>query len=156
MHSRIFQVSTEPISQDEYIIESNYYDHWFTNSVADYVSDDCNRTDDIEWLKDCYEEKGIEFGKDGSGEFLVIRSKIKYFEKSFERFKELLKTISNYDIADFIKGIYEFWELKNEYEEKFGFYMDTDDNGLITLDNFVRIYPENVKLYIGGTIDYHC
>lgn len=156
MHSRIFQVSTEPISQDEYTIESNYYDHWFTNSIADYVSDNCNRTDDIEWLKDCYEEKGIEFGKDGSGEFLIIRSKVKYFDKAYDRFQEPLEQINKYDMSHFTKGIYEFWELKNAYEEKFGFYMDTDDNGLITLDNFVRIYPENVKLYIGGTIDYHC
>lgn len=155
MHSRIFQVSTEPIDRDEYITESDYWDHWFTNSIADYTSDRCNRADDIEWLKDCYEEKGIEFGKDGSGEFLIIRNKVKYFEKAYGRFQELLEQIGKYDMFHFINGIDEMWSLKNEYEEKFGFYMDTDDNGLITLDNFVRTYPENVKLYIGGTIDYH-
>lgn len=48
MHSRIYQISKTPIDRDDYIEESKYYDHWFLNSVADYVDDDTNRDDDIE------------------------------------------------------------------------------------------------------------
>lgn len=155
MHSRIFQVSLKPIDKAEYITESEYYDHWFTNSVADYVNDDCNRGEDIEWLKDCYEGRGIEFGADDNGEYFIIKSRIKYFEKTYEKFQGLLEKIRNYDITEFANGIYEFWSLKEAYEDKFGFYVQTDDNGLITIDNFARVYPENTKYYIGATIDYH-
>lgn len=156
MHSRIFQVSKEPIDKEDYIDESNYiYDHWFTNSVADYVSNSCYRDEDLKWFEDCYEEKGIKFGVDDNGEYLIIESKVKYFEKSFKRFKELLEKINSYDITGFTKGIDEFWELKNEYEEKYGFYIHLDGDELMTLDDFARTHPENVKFYIGGTIDYH-
>ena len=47
MHSRIFQVSEKPIDKADYIGESDYWDHWFTNSVADYVSEDCYRDEDL-------------------------------------------------------------------------------------------------------------
>lgn len=156
MHSRIFQVSTEPIDKADYITESDYYDHWFTHSIADYVNGNCYRDEDLKWLEDCYDEKGIKFGVDDNGEYLIIESKKAYFENSFNKFMETLDKIKNYTIDDFAQGFFEMWILKESYEDKFGFYMDTEDNGLITIDSFVRTYPENVKVYIGGTIDYHC
>jgi hypothetical protein len=156
MHSRIFQVSEKPIDKADYIGESDYWDHWFTNSVADYVSEDCYRDEDLKWFEDCYEHHGIEFGKDDNGEYLIIKSKHKYFENNFAKFMETIDKISTYTIDDFINGIFEMWHLKNAYEEKFGFYIEVDGYGLITMDNFVRELPENVKFYIGGTIDYHC
>lgn len=155
MHSRIFQVSTRPIDKADYITESDYYDHWFTHSIADYVNEDCYRDEDLKWLEDCYDKKGIKFGVDNHGEYLIIESKVKYFDEAYKRFKKLLERISECDITHFIDGINEFWSLKNVYEERFGFYMQTDDDGPITIDSFVRTYPENVKVYIGGTIDYH-
>lgn len=155
MHSRIFQVSMEPIDECDYIEESNYDDHWFTNSIADYVSDSFSRSEDLKWLEDCYDTKGIEFGVDDNGEYLVIKSKQKYFEYNFNKFMEIINKIKTYTFDDFIQDSHEIWQLENAYEDKFGFYVDTDDNGLITLDSFVRTYPENEKFYIGGTIDYH-
>ena len=47
MHSRIFQVSMEPIEKDDYILERDYWDHWFTREIADYVNGSTNRNDDI-------------------------------------------------------------------------------------------------------------
>ena len=153
MHSRIFQVSMEPIDKNEYITESDYYDHWFTNSVANYVSDDCDAYDDVKWLQDCV--KGITFGGDENGVYLIIKDKEKYFEDAFRQFKATLDVLKGCTIQDFTKGILDMYGLKNAYEEKFGFYVETEDNGLITMDNFIRIYPENEKFYIGGTINYH-
>lgn len=156
MHSRIFQVSTEPIDKADYITESDYWDHWFMYSIADYVNENCFRDEDLKWLEDCYDEKGIKFGVDNNGEYLIIESKEEYFKNAFKRFQELLDKVKGYNINGFINGINEMWELKNAYEEKYGFYVQTDDNGLITLDEFIRVYEENQKYYIGGTIDYHC
>ena len=75
MHSRIYQISTNPIHKDDYIDESNYYDHWFTNSVADYVNGDTNRADDIKRLKSCYDNSGLLFGVDNDGEYFIVEDK---------------------------------------------------------------------------------
>lgn len=154
MHSRIFQVSEKPIDKADYIKESDYWDHWFLNSVADYVNEDCNRNEDIEWLKDC--AKGYSIGCDENGEYLIVESKEEYFKQSFARFKETLDKIKDYTIDDFIKGFHEMWMLKDAYEEKFGFYVEFDGYGLITFDSFIRHCNTETKYYIGGTIDYHC
>ena len=156
MHSRIFQVSTEPIEKCDYIIESDYWDHWFTNSFADYVNDDCDREYDISWLDSCYGTDILEFGVDNNGNYFIIKNKQKYFEGKYNRFVETIEKIKNCTIDEFIKSIgHEIWTLKDAYEDKFGFYIQTSENGLITLDSFMRAYPEGTKFYIGGTIDYH-
>lgn len=155
MHSRIFQVSKKPIDKCDYIEESNYWDHWFLNSVADYVSEHCDRNEDIQWLKDCYTTKGIEFGADDNGEYFIVKSKQAYFEYSFNKFMEIIDKIKNYTLDDFVQGFFEMYLLKDAYEEKFGFYVDADGE-LINFDSFVRLCATEEKYYIGGTIDYHC
>lgn len=153
MHSRIFQVSLNPISDLDYITESDYWDHWFTNSVADYVNGDCDRNNDIKWLTKC--AKGYTIGSDENGEYLIITSKTEYFSLAFKYFKETLDKIKDYTVENFAQGFHEMWSLKNAYEEKFGFYVDADGE-LLSFDSFVRLCAEGEKYYIGGTIDYHC
>lgn len=152
MHSRIFQVSSEPIAKEDYIEEAVYYDHWFLNSIADYVADS-NRNEDIDWLKNCYD--GLTFGKDDIGEYFVVKSKEQYFQPKFKRFKNAIDSIKSCTLEEFTKEMFAVWELKNAYEERFGFYVDWDDD-VMTLDNFIRCCVTDVKYYIGGTIDYHC
>ena len=153
MHSRIFQVSLDPIEKANYITESDYYDHWFTNSIADYVSDDCDREEDIKWLKDCVD--GISFGSDNNGEYFIVESKETYFEKKFIAFKEALDKISKCTLSDFSQGIFELYQLNISYEDKYGFYIDADGE-LMTFDTFIRDCVESEKYYLGGTCDYHC
>lgn len=118
MHSRIFQVSLNPIDREDYIGESNYWDHWFTREWADYVSENCNRDDDIEWLKDCYVVNGLVFGVDDNGEYFIVKSKQECFEKKFHKFMKILDTIKQCTLDDFAGGFHEMWQLKNAYEEK--------------------------------------
>lgn len=154
MHSRIFQVSKQPIKKEDYIGSDYYdYDHWFFHSIADYVSDDCYRNEDIQWLQDCV--NGITFGNDDNGEYFIIENKEEYFESAFKKFKELLDSLKDCTIKDFTTEIQEFWIMKNVYEDKFGFYVDIDDE-LMTFDHFIRVFSEKDKFYIGGTVDYHC
>ena len=155
MHSRIFQVSTKPISQDDYIKETDYWDHWFINRIADYVNGDTDRDYDIQWFKDCYSSKGIEFGSDDNGEYIIVQSKEAYFKDAFNRFQGLLNNIKGYNLQNFIEGIDEMWELNSEHEEKYGFYIESEEYDLITIDHFVRCCKSNKKYYIGATIDYH-
>lgn len=151
MHSRIFQVSMEPIHKGEYISESDYYDHWFTNTWADYVSDDCNREDDIKWLAEC--AKGYVVNKDAHGDYLIVYNKEDYFADAFETFKEELIKIGCPTLTEFASGI-DLYRLNSSYEEKCGFYVDVDGE-LMTFDAFVRGCAQGEQCYIGGTVDYH-
>ena len=153
MHSRIFQVSEKPIEKSDYIVESNYWDHWFLNSHADYVADS-DRDEDIEWLSS-YGDKGIFFDKDEHGEFLIVTDKISYFARKYERFKAELEKVNAMSLEQFSKDWSSLWSLKDAYEEKYGFYIDENDD-LMSLDSFVRTCRTDVKYYIGGTVDYHC
>lgn len=158
MHSRIYQISTKPIHKDDYIEESNYYDHWFLNSVADYVDEDTDRAEDIEWLKDCCEARGISFGKDKGGEYLIVEDKSKYFAQKFERFQRTLSELLPITLDEFISAAcgMQMYNLKDAYDEKFGFYVDGDEFSLDTFDTFIRYAEVGTKYYIGATIDYHC
>lgn len=154
MHSRIFQVSTSPIKKEDYINESHYWDHWFTNEWADYVSDDCDRKDDIDWLEARYSKKGIEFGADENGEYFIVKNKQTYFADKFEHYKEIIDKLKQYTLDDFVNGLHEMWSLKNLHEDKTGFYADVDGE-LVTFDGFVRLCVAEEKYYVGGTVDYH-
>ena len=152
MHSRIFQVSMEPISKKDYIVEAEYWDHWFTREIADYVNGDTDRDSDVEWLKGCC--NGLVFGKDNNGEYFVVENKEMYFKNKFDRFMEALNKIKDCTLEDFAKGFYDMWTLKDAYEDKFGFYVNVDGDTM-NFDDFMRGCAKGEKYYIGGTIDYH-
>lgn len=157
MHSRIFQVCAKPIDKDDYITEDYYYDHWFLHQIADYVDDDCDRDESIEWLADC--AKGYAVEQDNNGYYLVVNNKEEYFKNTYERFVGALKNIGTPTIAQFANGL-DLWNFKDAYEEKFGFYVelcyDECSHDLMTLDEFVRHVDVLSKWYIGSVIDYHC
>lgn len=157
MHSRIYQISKNPIDKVDYIDESNYYDHWFIGSIADYVNEDTDRTNDIEWLKECYNNEGLSFGVDNEGEYFIIADKAKYFSKRFVTFQKTLKELSELTLDDFSSGRsgMQMYTLKAAYDDKFAFYVDGDDTGMETLDECVRSSSNGTKFYIGATIDYH-
>ena len=158
MHSRIYQISKAPIDRDDYIGEDKYYDHWFLNSIADYVNEDTNRDDDIEWIQDCYGNKGLSFGQDDNGEYFIIEDRTKYFEAKFEEFKKELEELSKKTLDDFMdRSNMSLFRLKDSYDDEFGFYIDDNGEyqGLATFDEFMRCTTVGTKYYIGATIDYH-
>lgn len=157
MHSRIYQISKNPIDKVDYIEESHYWDHWFTGSIADYVNGDTDREDDIKWLKDCYDNEGLSFGVDDDGEYFIIEDKSQYFTKRFETFQKTLKELSEITLDDFVssRSSMQMYTLKSVYDDKFGFYVDGDDTGMETFDECIRSNSNGTKFYIGATIDYH-
>lgn len=144
-------------SEDDYIEESRYYDHWFTNSIADYVDENTDREGDIEWLKECFDNEGLSFGTDDGGEYFIVEDKSKFFANSFKEFKKALKELSKITLDDFItdKVDIQMYVLESTYYNKFGFYVDNDDTGVETFDECVRRSSNGTKYYIGATIDYH-
>ena len=103
MHSRIFQLSETTIPEEEYMSDTDFVDHWFTYSIADYTSDS-DRGEDIEWLKDVYDGKGISFGADEGGEYIVIVDKALYFQNGFSAFQNMLKVLQNASLEEFISS----------------------------------------------------
>lgn len=155
MHSRIFQVSTQPIDKSDYIKESFFYEHWFLDQIADYVDAETDRQDDIEWLKGCYKQ-GITFGADENGEFFTITDKNEFFKTKFKAFKDALQKLSAMTIDEFVNDEchLDMYNMRQAYNETYGFYV-CEDEDLQTMDTFIRYAETDTKYYIGATIDYH-
>lgn len=157
MHSRIFQLSASPIDKENYIVESDYYDHWFTNQIADYVDGDCNRDESIGWLYSY--SKAYDVSKCNDGNYrLVVHNKEIYFENAYKSFVEEVNKLTDMSLEQFTNG-FNLYGLTNAYEDKFGFYVDLYGDGhgneLMTLDAFIRRCNVGTVYYIGGVIDYH-
>ena len=154
MHSRIYQISSEPI-KEENLIEEYRYDEWYK---ADYVIKETSETDiesDLEWLQTA--NKGITV--DTKEKTIVITSKKEYFDEKHNQFRELARNLSFISLEDFIssKENFKFYDLQCAYEDNHGFYVDDNDEwiGLTNLDNWVRNAEEGKVYYIGNIFDYH-
>ena len=154
MHSRIFQIEKKPLTKEEYI-ESVCIPDWFTNSIADYTSNDCDREDDIAWLMDA------SLGSIASldGDKLTFSSNVRrYFKEKYEAFIKEAEKLSKTSFDDFISGnsTNMFFRMNEAYSDRYGFYVYSDDGFLDTLDNFMREVKDGDVYYIGGVVDYHC
>lgn len=152
MHSRIFQISEEPIEEENYALESDYYGN-FIGHIADYVNEqeDDERKDDIEWLA-----KSLEGAAKIRGNKMTILSKEKFFEKKYEGFIKTAKKVAMMTFDDFITSVGEedLYVLNSYHSNKYGFYVDEDGYPL-TLDDFFRNVKDGDTYYIGATFDYH-
>lgn len=156
MHSRIFQISREPINKDEYISEADYYDSGFIGEIADYVSDYTDRDDDIELIK-----ARLEGVADFNGDSFTIKNQRKYFEKKFSNFLETIEDISLLTFEDFCTDesdfSYKMYKLESAYRDKFKFYINDNGEyaGTEPIDDFMRRAKNGDVFYIGATLDYH-
>lgn len=155
MHSRIFQIEREALTEDEYI-DSDSIPEWFTNSVADYTSDACSREDDIDWLM--VAALGDIATIDGNK--LTFSSDVrKYFKEKHEAFIKAAEKLSGTTFEDFVHSYSVdsvLFNLKEAYSDRYGFYVYSDDGFLDTLDNFMRQVKDGETYFIGGVVDYHC
>jgi oligoribonuclease NrnB/cAMP/cGMP phosphodiesterase (DHH superfamily) len=149
MHSRIFQLSDEKIKKNNYVRASDFYEDSFIGSVADYVSDDIDRKEDIKWLMERLKPYGAILNKKEESIFFPKGFKKKYFSKKFE---ELKKMVNEMTLEEFIDGITAY-KLEQIIESKFDFYIYIEY--LQPLDDFVRGLEEGKKYYIGGIVNYH-
>lgn len=150
MHSRIFQVSKSPVEKQDYYRDYRYFDD-FVGSVADYVSDDTDRDEDIEWLAEYL--SGV---AEIEGDKITFKNIDAFFSKRYQQFCEAVIDLGTVSYQDFRSGIsYKAWRLQNTIEDKFGFYMDSEKYGLEPIDSFLRSVENGDVYYIGATIDYH-
>lgn len=162
MHSRIFQVSREPITEENKISEYRYDEGFVGNNGVDYVVPTDNRQADLEWLTTCHRgikvETSYDITKKGITKLTIV-SKEEYFEKKFEEFQDGLKKLSDYSLSDFINNAnwLDMYRLKDAYNDEHGFYIDDNDeyHGIATFDEFMRSTQDGDVFYIGDVFDYH-
>lgn len=163
MHSRIIQIESFPVNEDDRITEDTYIgDHWFVERIADYVAHDDNRDGTIEWLKESFSAATsfICYFSDETGEGFVLKEGFHtaYFASEYEAFtKELHAFCEKLSSESYANGSLNssLFSLETAYDDEYGFYIDNDETGLVTLNRFLRSAKTDTKYYFGGTVDYH-
>ena len=159
MHSRIFQVATVPVDKEDYISESDFCEHWFVESIADYVSSGNNRTEDIKHLRDWLEPNKVAAFDEKGGSFTVLPGgKEAYFAQAYKAFvaaraKTHAMGLPEFSSASAFAG--EMWRMSNAFCDKFSYYVSSDEFETIPLDEFIRAAEPGTRYFIGGTLDYH-
>ena len=164
MHSKIIQLETCPVGDVGRIEPSNYYtDHWFTSTIADYVEDDDDPNDTLETLVQILnagDAGQFERFKDEHGEGVIFRDEFAraYLEREYKAFEqELRNLVAKATVDAYCENKLGMWmyQLNEAYNDKYGFYIQNEDEGLVTLTSFVRSIKPDTKYYFGGTVDYH-
>ena len=151
MHSRIIELSTEPICVDERICESDYYDNGFIGAIADYVSENTDRNHDIEWFVSYLKSKNVVSKSNEESFTLSDNFREKYFKEKYDALKEC---VSNMSFETFCKNSLDLYRVTSYIEDKYEFYIH-HDGYYETLDSFMRNANDGQTWYFGGTLDYH-
>jgi len=155
-HSRIYQISTKPILEEDYLLADDFINHWFTNTIADYVDDDTDRGADIRSLK----EKLGDSAKFESEDSFVIQpgGKEMYFQKAYGLFKNACLKAVLMDFSEFVSSnglSIVMYSIDNAYCDKYSIYVSPDEFETIPLDEFIRSAELGKRYFIGNTLDYH-
>lgn len=162
MHSRIFQVSIQPIEVDDYAVSSDFYDN--SGDFADYIGDEKegnDRKEDIGNLADTLKDL---FTLDEDGETLTYKG-----ETAMEAFKQawadhlreeaakvtadnILDWYSRYGVCAICEETHLYTNYRFKIENWNGDFADAASE----LISYVAAkMKEGDKLYIGAVIDYH-
>ena len=163
MHSRICQIENAPVCEENRITEDAYIgDHWFTERIADYIDNDEDRDASLQRLKErlAAGAEHIEYFADDEVEGFVLREGFHtaYFAAEYEAFTKKLRDfcekLSPESYADGSLNAAMF-SLESAYDDEYGFYVDSDETSLVTLNRFLRCARPDTRYYFGGTVDYH-
>ena len=157
MHSRICQIETHPVTEDDALSLSWNLDD-IKPEIADYVDEDPTPNGTIAWLKENLTARcgdTITILEDG----FILHDGFReaYLRRSYEKFQEYLRKIENCSLADFAVGKIggAMFELRDAYNCRFGESVWSEDGYLETRDEFMRHAEPEVRYYFGGTLDYH-
>ena len=155
-----------PISETEMMKPCKYInpmcDGCCEPSIADWVGIDENPEETINDLIERCQRVGpyIDTGRDEEGRWIIFREGFvkAFFEKAYHRFKKTLdelvekanpETMCGFEISRLL------FDLQEEYEGKFDWYIDGENLGLLSFKEFIREIEPNTKYYFGGTADVH-
>ena len=160
MYSRIYQITTAPVTPEEYLSDNDFCEHWFTGSIADYVDDGIDRSYELGCFRESLEKSKVAiFADDGS--FMILPGgKEAYFSGAYKNFAETVKKAAKVSLAEFSGACPNdcaslAYLIKNSFCEKFGPYVSSDEFDTIPLDEFIRDAAVGETYHIGGILDYH-
>ena len=157
-HNTIFQIATEPVSTNNHITEADFYEHWFIGSIADSVSDDIDRNEEIFNLRKWLEKEQIAVFDEYDTFTILPDGKKKYFKNAHKKFIDAAKkaiTVSIELFAEESVCAELVYQISNSYCEKFEPYVSSDEFDTIPFDKFIRNAEYGKRYYIGGVLNYH-
>lgn len=158
MHSRIFQISTLPVTRDNYIDENTFIDGDY--SFYDYCAniDDDERKNDIRDLLDALPK----------GMFELTSENTLFYKGGAEGWKEefvanLRRAAEALTVGNMLewRTTYALEQaLKNPLDTDYRFYLDEENlrafaEPSFAFMEFVCFLEPGTTLYIGGVVDYH-
>lgn len=157
MHSRIIELSNEPILKQERMCETSVPE-WFYHSVADYTNADTDRDYDIKWFLESVAYV-VDVAEDGESFTFKPKAKQKYFERQYHAFLDKACELTGISLDAFVgETKYDIgmamYKLEELYADKLSFYIYYKDK-LKTLDAWIRETDLSGSFYFGGTLDYH-
>lgn len=158
MHNTIYQIITFPVTSDEYLSESDFRENSFVGDIANYVSGNTNRDEEIKYLCESFVKNHIAVFSDDNSFRILSDGKTNYFKTAFERCIETIKLASEMTLEEFADAKKSFTlilDINNSYCNKFSDYVYSDVFGTIPLDEFIRKSIPGVQYYIGGILKYH-
>lgn len=157
-NNRIIQLSRNPIDKDDFVSERDFIggDDYagFVGTIADSVSNDTDKEEDIELFVSAFEKYGLIYDKDNNTITFKQGFSDKYFESKFNTFKELSAKITREEFKDSTGTMR--YHIEKAIDDALGFYiyLDWDQN----MDSFVRTCLEksdrDYVFYLGNTIAY--
>ena len=100
MHSRIIELSKDPILKHERMCESSVPD-WFYHSIADYTDADTDRDHDIKWFLDAV-ARVVDVAEDGKSFTFKPKAKQKYFERQYHAFLDKACELAGISLDAFV------------------------------------------------------
>lgn len=157
MHSRIIELSNEPILKHERMCERSVPD-WFYHSIADYTDADTDRDHDIKWFLESV-ARVVDVAEDGESFTFKPKAKQKYFERQYHAFLDKACELTGISLDAFVgETKYDIgmamYKLNEHYQDKFSLYIYFNDE-LKSLDEWIRETDLSGSFYFGGTLDYH-
>lgn len=157
MHSRIIELSKEPVDKESRLTASDIDADSIIYHVADYVDDtkEESRQDNIHYF---LKRPGI--AVDRKNETVTLEDKTAYFARSYHTMRAAAQKLLQFSLDDFSTEnktdlSMTMYILKSAYEADDEVYVSTPI-GMYTIDQFVREYWETGDTYyIGGIVDYH-
>lgn len=166
-HSRIFQYSTNPIDQEDYIDESDFYDDTANGQsfhgeyCGDYTDDrnDEERLEDIKRLAKRLSDFNIKL--EGEDKFVLgegFRNAIRDFW--YSRIKECFLSLDEDNLVWHQEMRHLKYAVTDPLCGGFGFlFYDKEQLTLSASGDFFEFLlglKEGDSFYIGATLDYHC
>lgn len=161
MHSKIFQISSRPISKDDYASPSRYYEN--SNDFADYIGDevaDEDRENEIGWFANVVKDV---FTAVGDG---VLAYKGKKALQAFkQKWADGIKAVTNELTVDNLfmsTSLYRIGEMTTRTHMMSDYRVDIGDwcsGAAYPLGELFEYADSQLKegdyIYIGAIIDYH-